>query len=126
MPNRATLTNCCRDQRPPRLRDFAEKASRKNAAPITRSQATLAGARSSNSRTAMTAPQYWPSAEMTNKNSGGAVVAKRFSPREAALELNRKDLGQCGRFLPIGVEIATNLQPENLLDRACNLPSHVE
>ena len=126
MPNRPTLTNCCRDQRPPRLSDLAENASRNTAAPMTRSQATLAGARSSNNRTAMTAPQYWPSAEMTNRNSGGAVVAKRFSPREAALELNRKDLGQCDKFLPKGVEIATNLQPENQLGRACNSPSHAE
>lgn len=105
-----TLIICWRDQWPPSLNDLAENASKKIAAPTTRNQATPAGARSSNKRTAMTAPQYWPRAETTNKNSGGAVFAKRFSPREAALGLNRKDLGQCDKFLPIEVEIATTLR----------------
>lgn len=112
MPNMLTLINCWRDQWPPSLNDLAENASKKIAAPTTRNHATLAGARSSNKRTAMTAPQYWPSAETTNKNSGGAVFAKRFNPREAALDLNRKDLDQCDKFLPIEVEIATTLRPE--------------
>ena len=112
MPNKLTLINCSRDQRPPRLSDLAEKASRKIAAPITRSQATLAGAKSSNSRTAITAPQYCPNAETTKRSSGGVVLAKRFSPRDAALELNRKDLDQCDRFLPIGAETAAIPRPE--------------
>ena len=107
-----TLINCWRDQWPPNLNDLVENASKKIAAPTTRNHATLAGARSSNKRTAMTAPQYWPSAETTNKNSGGAVFAKRFNPREAALDLNRKDLDQCDKFLPTEVEIATTLRPE--------------
>ena len=96
------------------------------AAPITRSQATLAGARSSNRRTAITAPQYWPAAETTNSASGGAVFAMRDSPRGAVLELNRRDLDQCDRFLPTTVETATNLQRGNQLVLGCNSPSRAE
>ena len=56
-----------------------------------------------------------------NSASGGAVVAKRFNPREAVLELNRKDLGQFGKCLATAVEIATNQQPETPSVFACNL-----
>lgn len=40
---------------------------------MTRSQATVWGATSSNSRTAMVAPTYWAMAERTNSASGAAV-----------------------------------------------------
>ena len=58
MPNRLTEISSFRVQRPPRRNVGIETAINTSAAPITRNQATLAGAKSSNKRTAITAPQY--------------------------------------------------------------------
>ena len=58
--------------------------------------------------------------------SGGEVFAKRFNPREAALELNRKDLDQFDRSLATVVETATNPRRGSQSDRGCNSPSRVE
>lgn len=49
------------------------------AAPITRNQATVCGATSSNNPTAMTAPMYWATAERTNSASGCAVFSQRVT-----------------------------------------------
>ena len=74
MPNTAAAASCGRvhPRKAPRV-----TASTASAAPMRRSQATVCGSTSSNSRTAMVAPTYWATAERTNSASGDAVSRKR-------------------------------------------------
>jgi len=58
MPNKLTAIISLRDHLPPRRNVGIDRTTSTSAALITRNQATLAGAKSSNKRTAMTAPQY--------------------------------------------------------------------
>ena len=58
-----------------------ETASTAIAAPTMRSHATVCGATSSNSSTAMVAPMYWKTADRTNSASGEAVSRNRVTGR---------------------------------------------
>ena len=74
MPNSAAAPSSGRVH-PRRAR--RETASSATDAPTTRSQATVRGATSSKSRTAIVAPTYWATAERTKSASGEAVSRKR-------------------------------------------------
>ena len=86
----------------------AEKASRINAAPITRSHATLAGASRSNKLNAMTAPMYWADAEqMKNISGGNAPMRADAEPVFCWLTRRVRDLKR--KSLETAAETETNL-----------------
>ena len=70
IPNTAAATSWGRVQC---RRAPGETTINTTAAPATRSHATVRGATSSNSRTAIVAPVYWAIADSTNSGSGAAV-----------------------------------------------------
>ncbi len=89
MPKIAAAPSSARVQ--PR-QNAPDTASTAMAAPIIRSQATVCGATSSKSRTAIAAPTYWAIAERTNSASGDAVSRYRVTGPGAA--------GAAGRARP--------------------------
>ena len=85
----------------------AEKTSKINAAPMTRSHATLAGARRSNKLNAMTAPMYWAVAEQIKNNSGGnAPMRADAEPGVGLLTRTVRDLMR--KFLETTAETETS------------------
>jgi hypothetical protein len=78
-----------------------ETARSAKAAPMIRSQATVVGSTSSNSRMAIVAPTYWATAERMNSASGEAVSRNRVTAPGgrvgAVSEVSRTARGRCGR-----------------------------
>ena len=88
----------------------AEKTSKINAALMTRSHATLAGARRSNKLNAMTAPMYWAVAEQMKNNSGGNAPMRADAEAERGPGLLTRTVRDLMRkFLEITAETETNL-----------------
>ena len=111
MPKLAAATNSSFVHLPCARSRLAEKTSRINAALMTRSHATLAGASLSNKLNAMTAPMYWAVAEQIKNNSGGndPMRAEVDAERGAGL-LTRTVRDLMRKFLETTAEIETNLR----------------
>ena len=98
----------------------AEKTSRINAAPITRSHATLAGASRSNKLNAMTAPMYWAVAEQMKNNSGGNAQTHDDAEAERGYGLLTRTVRDLTRkFLETTAETGTNQHRHIPLAAAC-------
>ncbi len=127
MPKLAAETNssfvhfpCARSRR-------AEKISRINAALMTRSHATLAGASLSNKLNAMTAPMYWAVAEQIKNNSGGNAPMRADAEAERGLGLLTRTVRDLMRkFLETTAETETNLHRQIPSTAACTAPSRGE
>ena len=87
----------------------AEKISRINAALMTRSHATLAGASLSNKLKAITAPMYWAVAEQIKNNSGGNAPIRADAEAERGAGLLTRTVRDLTRkFLETTAETETN------------------
>ena len=98
----------------------AEKTNRINAAPITRSHATLAGASRSNKLNAMTAPMYWAVAEQMKNNSGGNAATRADAEAERGSGLlTRRVRDLMRKSLETTAETETNQHRHIPLAAAC-------